>query len=66
MMFWKKDRLEVEELRRQAENDTRAREAARLNLQRSLKRLARRLEEIPLDAGLASIGEDLAGNPERK
>lgn len=66
MVFWRQERTEVEALRRQVESDARDKEAARLNLQRSLKRLARRLEEIPLDDGLEAIGNDLAGNPERK
>lgn len=61
MMFWKKDNQEVEQLRRQVENDTREREAAKLDLQRSLKRLARALDEIPLDRGLANLGNDIAG-----
>lgn len=61
MMFWKKDNQEVEQLRRQVENDTREKEAAKLDLQRSLKRLARALDEIPLDKGLASLGNDIAG-----
>lgn len=60
-MFWKKANQEVEQLRKQVENDAREREAARLDLQRSLKRLARAIDEIPLDRGLASLGNDLAG-----
>ena len=62
MMFWKKDHLELDELRKQAAAADREREAARLNLQRSARRLARFLEEIPLDDGLSSLGNDLAGN----
>lgn len=65
-MFWKKDLQEVEELRRKADEAAREREAARLNLQLSARRLARFLEEIPLDDGLVSIGDNLAGNPEQK
>jgi hypothetical protein len=65
-MFWKRERRDVEQLRRQVEADAREREAARLNLQRSTRRLARFLEGIPLDSGLASIGNDLIGNPEKK
>lgn len=65
-MFFKKARDEVEVLRKESEAAERAKEAARLNFKRSLKRLARQLEGIPLDDGLQSIGDDLAGNPERK
>ena len=60
-MFWRKDHLEVEALRRQAAEADREREAARLNLQRSARALARFLEEIPLDDGLSALGDDLAG-----
>jgi hypothetical protein len=65
-MFWKKANTELEELRRQAAAADREREAARLNLQRSARRLARFLEEIPLDDGLTALGGDLAGNQERR
>ncbi|WP_425065633.1 hypothetical protein [Reyranella sp.] len=65
-MFFKKVRDEVEVLRKESEASERAKEAARLNFKRSLRRLARQLEEIPLDDGLKSIGDDLAGNPEGK
>lgn len=65
-MFFKKVRDEVEELRKENEAADRAKEAARLNFKRSLRRLARQLEEIPLDDGLQSIGDNLAGNPEGK
>lgn len=66
MMFWKKANSELEELRKQAVAADREREAARLNLQRSARRLARFLEEIPLDDGLSSLGNDLAGNQEKR
>jgi hypothetical protein len=62
MMFWRKDHSELEALRKQAADADREREAARLNLQLSARRLARFLEEIPLDDGLSAIGDDLAGN----
>ena len=65
-MFWKKQRTELEALQKESVRVERAKEAARLNLQRSLRRLSRALEEIPLDDGLKSIGDSLAGNPERK
>jgi hypothetical protein len=65
-MFWKKANTELEELRRQAAAADREREAARLNLQRSARRLARFLEEIPLDSGLTALGGDLAGNQEKR
>jgi hypothetical protein len=65
-MFWKKANTELEELRRQAAAADREREAARLNLQRSARRLARFLEEIPLDDGLTALGSDLAGNQEKQ
>lgn len=66
MMFWRKDRIELDELRKQAAAADREREAARLNLQRSARRLARFLEEIPLDDGLSALGDDLAGNQEKR
>lgn len=65
-MFWRKDHLEVEALRKQAADADRDREAARLNLQRSARALARFLEEIPLDDGLSELGNDLAGNREKR
>lgn len=65
-MFWRSERREVEALRRRVEMENREKEAARLNLQQSARRLARFLEEIPLDDGLMSIGDNLAGNRERK
>lgn len=65
-MFFKKVREEVEELRKENEAAERAKEAARLSFKRSLKRLTRQLEGIPIDDGLQSIGDDLAGNPEER
>jgi adenine-specific DNA methylase len=64
MMFFKKVRDEIEELRKENEAGERDKEAARLSFKRSLRRLAQQLESIPLDDGLKSIGDDLAGNPE--
>lgn len=61
-MFWKKEKAALEEVRHQAVRADREKEAARLNFHRSLRRLARKLEEIPLEDGLCSIGGDLAGN----
>ena len=68
VMLWfrKKDFTELDELRRQAAEADREREAARLNLQRSARALARFLEEIPLDDGLSELGNDLAGNQEKR
>lgn len=68
-MFFKKVRDEqeqVEVLRKENEAAERAKEAARLGFRRSLKRLARQLEGIPIDDGLQSIGDDLAGNREER
>ncbi len=59
-MLWKKDREEIERLRRQNEQDTREREAARLNLQLALRRLSLQLG-LPVERGMASIAQDLAG-----
>jgi hypothetical protein len=65
-MFWRKDQLEVDALRKQAADADREREAARLNMQRSMRALARFLEEITLDDGLSALGGDLAGNKEKQ
>jgi hypothetical protein len=65
-MFFKKVRDEVEVLRKESEAAERDKEAARINFKRSLGRLIRQVEGIPLDDGLKSIGDDLAGNPEDK
>jgi hypothetical protein len=65
-MLWKKDRAELEALRRQAENDIREREAARLDLKKSALQLTRFLQQINIEDGLTAIGDNLAGGPERK
>jgi len=65
-MLWKKDRAELEALRRRAENDIREREAARLDLKKSALQLTRFLQQINIEDGLTAIGDNLAGGPERK
>lgn len=41
----------------------RAAKAAELRLARRLNRMLKVLQEAPIDVGLKSIGDDLAGNP---
>lgn len=65
-MFWKKGRAEVEDMKQQVERDNRDKEAARLNFVRSLKRVARALEAVPIDSDLADLGGDLAGRRRRR
>lgn len=59
-MFRKKERDEIEALKRENEQGAREREAARLDLQLSLRKLAIHLG-VPVDEGMAAIGGDLAG-----
>lgn len=44
----------------------RAAKASELRLVRKLNRMIKALQESPIDIGLKSIGDDLAGNPERE
>lgn len=60
-MFWKKDRDEVEVLKKDNEKAGRDREAARLNFMRSLQQVRKHLE-LPLDA----LAGDLAGPRKEK
>ncbi len=60
MLFRKPAHEEIERLKRQNEQDAREQEAARLDLQLSRQKLANLLG-VPVDKGLAAIGEDLAG-----
>lgn len=63
LMFWRKDHAELAELRKQAECGIQEREAARRDLQTSVRQLYGVLMELPLDDALRSLGNDLAGNP---
>lgn len=60
MFFRRKAREEIEQLRRQNEDDERRRDDALHDLQLSRLKLASLLG-VPVDKGLAAIGEDLAG-----
>lgn len=44
----------------------RAAKASELRLKRKLERMLKALQEAPIDAGLQSIGDALAGNPEER
>lgn len=44
----------------------RAAKAAQLRLARKVERMIKVLQEAPIDVGLKSIGDDLAGNPEER
>ncbi len=41
----------------------RAAKASELRLKRKVERMLKALQEAPIDVGLKSIGDDLAGNP---
>lgn len=63
-MILRKD--EATELRMDAARARDEKERARLDLQASLQRLAKWLEEIPIDQGIDAIGSDLGGNADDK
>lgn len=44
----------------------RAAKASELRLARKLNRMIKALQEAPIDVGLKSIGDALAGNPEER
>ena len=44
----------------------RAAKASELRLARKVNRMIKALQESPIDIGLKSIGDDLAGNPEER
>jgi len=44
----------------------RAAKASQLRLARKVERMLKAVQEAPIDLGLQSIGNDLAGNPEER
>ncbi len=60
-MFWSTARIELDELRRQTEQQDRDKEVARLDFRHSLKRLTDYLDQYPPDAAIAAAGGSRTG-----